>query len=84
MIPTARKAHRNGLQNMPEYIWQTRYEAALTETDPFRLREHIRRTREAMGKRLGILAIYKHTTARAEYRAITDAENQLKVLERSI
>jgi hypothetical protein len=64
------------------YIWQQRYEDALTETDLVILVQLIKRARDAMGKRLGTLAIRKHPTALAEYRAIQDAIAQLNVLER--
>jgi hypothetical protein len=64
------------------YIWQQRYQAALTETDPFLLQQHILKARDAMAKRLGVLAIYKHPSALTEYRAIYDADAQLKILER--
>jgi hypothetical protein len=67
-----------------DYIWQRSYQNALTETDPSLLREHIKKARDAMGKRLGTLAIRKHPTAMDEYRAIQDADVQLKILERQV
>ncbi len=67
-----------------DYIWQRHYADALVEVDPTLMRHHIAKTREAMDKRLGILAIRKFPLAMAEYRAIEDAEVQLKVLERQI
>ncbi len=67
---------------MVDYIWEVRYQAALTETEPVLLKAHIKKAREAMIKRLKVLDTDKHTSAQQEYRAIQDAHSQLKVIER--
>ena len=68
---------------MSNYIWEDRYESALTATDPFLLKMYVARTREIMEKRMAILAIREHPIALLEYEAIHDAQAQMKVLERT-
>jgi hypothetical protein len=64
-----------------KYIWELRFKAVLAETDARLLLGLIKKTRDTMAKRLGVLAIHEHPSALAEYLAIQDADLQLRALE---
>ena len=66
----------------PQYIWQSRFEAAVVETDVDRLKTHIEKARESMRKRLGALKPRASVAGMDEYQAIKDAEVILRALER--
>lgn len=69
---------------MPLYLWQTLYDAALTEIDPVQLSERIQQARSAMSKRLGTLKPQDADLEKTEYRAILDAQAMLNSLERTM
>jgi len=64
------------------YIWQERYEKAILESDINKLPAQIAKAKDAINKRLNVLAPRKFPDARAEYEAIDDAMHMLNVLER--
>jgi hypothetical protein len=66
---------------MSKYIWQEKYEAALVETDPFKLPKRIASAKDAINKRLRILKPHHSSSAKVEYQAILDAEVMLRGLE---